>query len=208
MNFRLVLFLIFLVLAFVAFVGKDVFTSLARKSDSEKLNKIVRTGYEGPSKVAVNRLNLIKGYTRIKHKNSLITGKNLAERRYLNSLDNLLKEKKSLKEKQDARNITKFLETEAGQLLDLGLEKLRQGNRDEARIYITQALDMHSNFDEAIYMIFLKTLIHSYVHEKNVKRVDESVLKYLSIIKKEYSFRQLSEYVNELIDRIEEKRDE
>ncbi|MCJ8346060.1 hypothetical protein MJH12_11005 [bacterium] len=178
---------------------------MARKSDSSRLNKIVQNGYDGPSKGAVDRLQLIKGYQRIKHKNSMLSGSSLAEKRYLNSLDNLLKDKKKLKERQESRNITKFLETEAGQLLDQGLDKLRQGQKAEAREYIIMALDMHPSFEPAIYMIFLKTLIHAYVGEDDIKQVDQAVLKYLTLIKQNYSYEQLSEYVNELIDRIEEK---
>lgn len=205
MNGRLVLFLIFIVLGFIFFVGKDVFTSLARKSDSTELNNIVEDGYDGPSKVAVDRLNLIKGYKRIKHTNSLINGANRSQKRYLKALDNLMREKKRLKERQENRHITKFLKTEAGQLLDNGLEKLRQGQNAEAREYILQALDMHMNFDPAIYMIFLKTLIHAYVGDEDKKQIDTAVLKYLSLIKQEYSNDQLADYVNELVDKIEEK---
>ncbi|MCO4783094.1 MAG: hypothetical protein KC646_12285 [Candidatus Cloacimonetes bacterium] len=205
MNGKLVLFLICIVIAFVVFVGKDVFTSLARKNDSTKLNNIVQEGYDGPSKVAVDRLKLIKGYKKIKHKNSLINGVNKSEKRYLKALDNLLREKKRLKERQENRHITKFLKTEAGQLLDSGLEKLKLGHKQEAREYILQALDMHMNFDPAIYMIFLKTLIHAYVGDEDKKQIDQSVLRYLALIKQEYSNDQLAMYVNELVDKIEEK---
>lgn len=205
MNGKLVLFLICIVIGFVFFVGKDVFTSLARKNDSTKLNTIVEDGYDGPSKVAVDRLNLIKGFREIKHKNSLLTGATRSEKIYLKALDNLLLEKKRLKERQESRHITKFLKTEAGQLLDSGLEKLKLGHKAEAREYILQALDMHMNFDPAIYMIFLKTLIHAYVGDEDKKQIDQAVLKYLALIKQEYSNDELAEYVNELVDKIEEK---
>lgn len=133
-------------------------------------------------------------------------GSSMAEQRYKAALDNSEKDKEISRERRRSRDtIRDFLHTQPGQYLKEGMDYLQSGDRDQAQVYIRRALESHQQLDFEIYVIFLKTLLHSYVKEEDKEEIDKAVLKYLELIKTRYDDNEFLKVVDQLVDVMQEK---
>jgi hypothetical protein len=196
MNVKIIAGMLFLVLLFVVAIGSQFFLGMQKTSS-------IHTMDDPPSHMK-NRLR--DRFKETSRKSLSKVPQNIAFDNYMAGLasDRIEREEKQRKKEERSR-VSTFLKTEAGQYLDEGIKMLKSGRREEARNYIRMALDLHHQYDEAIYMIMLKTLLHSYVKEDDRKELDEKVLRYLKIIRNEYDFEKFESVVQDVIDKIEEK---
>jgi hypothetical protein len=196
-NVKFIAGLIFLVLLFVLGFGSELFIGAWRQTTPYKL--------EEPPEKMKDRLRSFRQEAAYKGPPSRM-GNTLADARFVAALNSMEIEQKQREARtREKREIERFLETNVGQYLSQGLEMLTKGRREEARSYIKHALSLHTELEHHIYVILLKTLLHSYVEEKDRKELDVAVLKYLETIRYDYDNAEFEKVVAEVMKKIEDK---
>jgi hypothetical protein len=195
MNVRFVVVILVVVFIFFSVVAVELFMGQRRQFSA-------RTIAEPPAHIksllrSQNQSNKpsAKGFS---------LGNTLAEKRYFRAVQKIQEDSEGrYKRRQSKRQLRKFLKTESGQYLDQGLKLLAKGQRTEARLYIEKALEVRGVLEFEVYAIMLKTLLHSYVEEKDHESLDKAVMKYLELIQISYGEDEFKKVVDELIERIE-----
>lgn len=197
MNVKIIAGLIFLVLLFLLGFGSELFVGAWRQTVPYKLDE--------PPEQMKDRLRSFRQETKLVSRTSGL-GKTWMEERYTAALTSLEIERTRQEEKRrEKKELEVFLDTSAGQYLSQGLEMLAKGRREEARGYIRHALDLHVELEHHIYVILLKTLLHSYIEEKDRADIDRAALKYLEIIRYDYDNVEFEKIVTELMKLLEDK---
>jgi hypothetical protein len=196
MNIRWIAGISFVLFLFVVAIGSDLFLSAKRSRTSYEM--------EEPPAHFKDRLRSFKEKRTPTSRPSMMTDR--VSTNWIAAMNSMeIERKQQQKQEAEQEKIRKFLDTEAGKYLDQGLKLLSQGRRQEARSYITHALELHAQIELPIYMILLKALLHSYFEKEDAKAIDERVISYLDVIKREHTESEFQNVVNDLMGKIEEK---
>jgi len=194
MNVRFVVVILVVVFIFFTVVAVELFMGQQRQF-------AVRTIAEPPAHMQA----LLQRQSKPKKPalKGFALGNTLAEKRYQKAVETIQEDSEERRNRrQSKRELRKYLKTESGQYLDQGLKLLANGQMVEARLYIEKALESHGKFEFEIYAIMLKTLLHSYVEEKDRENLDKAVMKYLQLIQISYGDNEFKKVVDELMQSI------
>ena len=198
MNVKLTGIILVVTILFFLTVGMDIFISQSRSLQKFDLQ-------EPPNSVK-SQINKEEKGRKLSQLPRLVMGDSAAENRYVAALEYLKRREIDRNERQYKKErVRVFLESPAGELLVLGLNLLAEGEEQQAKLRITEALRMHDNFDFTDYVMMLKGLLHTYVKDTDTEDIDKAVMSYLEMIKNNYTNPGFQKVVNELIEAIQEK---
>lgn len=199
MNVKLTGIILVVTILFFLIVGMDIFISQNRSLQKFDLQ-------EPPNSVKSQINKEEEKGRKLSQLPRLVMGDSAAENRYTAALEYLKRREIDRNERQYKKErVRVFLESPAGELLVLGLNLLAEGEEQQAKLHITEALRMHDNFDFTDYVMMLKGLLHTYVKDTDTEDIDKAVMSYLEMIKNNYTNPGFQKVVNELIEAIQEK---
>ena len=199
MNVKLTGIILVVTILFFLVVGIDIFINQSRSLKKIDLQ-------EPPDSVKSQINNEEKRGRRFTLPPRIAMGSSAAEIRYTAALEYLRRREIDRNERRYKKDkIRVFIESPAGELLLLGLNLLSEGKEKQARLHISEALQMHDNFDFADYVMMLKGLLHTYFRDTDRENIDKAVVSYLRMIKDNYTNASFQKVVNELIEAIQEK---
>ncbi len=195
MNARLILFLVLGLFLLFLVIGGDVFMGLQRQQNFKKLEL---------SEPPVHLKAYSNQEERYMPMSPMRLGSSYMEEKYRKGMEKALQEERQAEFlRQERRSLQDFLDSEAGEKFASAIELMKLGRMEEARRNLNDALDIRDNYDYAIWVVFIKELVRTYLGEEDMKEVDSAMVRYLSLIKNQHSSEAYQRAVRDISDAIQ-----